>query len=77
MRLSSKIAHVGLCTDEKTGAISTPICQTAIFRHPGLGQSTGYDYTRSQNPTREALEKAVAWKNTTAISFPKCWAASN
>ena len=60
MQLSSKIAQVGLCTDTKTGAISTPIYQTATFRHPGLGQSTGYDYTRSKNPTRQVLEEAIA-----------------
>lgn len=60
MQLSSKIVHVGLCTDEKTGSISTPIYQTATFRHPGLGESTGFDYTRSDNPTRKVLEEAIA-----------------
>ncbi|MBP1764216.1 MAG: Cys/Met metabolism pyridoxal-phosphate-dependent protein [Firmicutes bacterium] len=60
MQLSSQIAQVGLCTDKKTGAISTPIYQTATFRHPGLGQSTGYDYTRSKNPTRQVLEEGIA-----------------
>ena len=42
------------------GAISFPIYQTATFAHPGVGQSTGYDYSRVQNPTREQLEKVVA-----------------
>lgn len=42
------------------GAISYPIYQTATYAHPGVGQSTGYDYTRLQNPTREHLEKIVA-----------------
>lgn len=42
------------------GAISYPIYQTATFAHPGVGQSTGYDYSRLQNPTREQLEKTVA-----------------
>jgi cystathionine gamma-synthase len=37
-----------------------PIYQTATFAHPGVGQSTGYDYSRLQNPTREHLEKTVA-----------------
>lgn len=60
MKFYSKVAHVGLCTDEKTGAISTPVYQTATFRHPGLGQSTGFDYSRTQNPTRKVLEEAVA-----------------
>lgn len=42
------------------GAISYPIYQTATFAHPGVGQSTGYDYSRVQNPTREQAEKVVA-----------------
>lgn len=42
------------------GAISYPIYQTATFAHPGVGQSTGYDYSRVQNPTREQVEKVVA-----------------
>jgi len=42
------------------GAISYPIYQTATYAHPGVGQSTGYDYSRLQNPTREVLEKTVA-----------------
>ena len=46
--------------NERYGAISYPIYQTATFAHPGLGQSTGYDYCRVQNPTREHLEKVVA-----------------
>lgn len=42
------------------GAISYPIYQTATYAHPGVGKSTGYDYSRLQNPTREQLEKVVA-----------------
>ncbi len=42
------------------GAISYPIYQTATYAHPGVGQSTGYDYSRLQNPTKEQLEKIVA-----------------
>lgn len=60
MKLHSKIVHIGVCTDEKTGAISTPIYQTATFRHPALGESTGFDYSRSQNPTRKVLEEGIA-----------------
>ena len=41
-------------------AISYPIYQTATYAHPGVGQSTGFDYSRLQNPTREHLEKMVA-----------------
>ena len=46
--------------DPVTGAISFPIYQSATFRHPGLNESTGYDYSRLQNPTREELEGTVA-----------------
>ena len=42
------------------GALSFPIYQTATYAHPGVGQSTGFDYSRLQNPTREHLEKYVA-----------------
>lgn len=42
------------------GAISYPIYQTATYAHPAVGESTGYDYSRLQNPTREQLEKVMA-----------------
>lgn len=42
------------------GAVSFPIYQTATYAHPGTGKSTGFDYSRLQNPTREQLEKTVA-----------------
>lgn len=45
---------------DRSGAISFPIYQTATFAHKGVGESTGYDYSRLQNPTREHLEKVVA-----------------
>ncbi|WP_170841353.1 trans-sulfuration enzyme family protein [[Clostridium] fimetarium] len=44
---------------DKSGAISFPIYQSATFAHPGVGNSTGYDYSRLQNPTREHLEDIV------------------
>ncbi|MCM1273674.1 MAG: PLP-dependent aspartate aminotransferase family protein [Clostridium sp.] len=45
---------------ESTGAISFPIYQTATYAHPEVGKSTGFDYSRLQNPTRQQLEKVVA-----------------
>ncbi|HHW24985.1 MAG TPA: PLP-dependent aspartate aminotransferase family protein [Bacillota bacterium] len=45
---------------DTTGSISVPIFQSATFAHPGVGQSTGFDYTRVQNPTREYLESTIA-----------------
>lgn len=46
--------------DEQTGGISFPIYPSATYRHPGVGKSTGYDYSRSGNPTRAVLENALA-----------------
>lgn len=60
MQIATQAAHVGLEWDTRTGAVSVPIYQTATFRHPGLGQSTGFDYSRSGNPTRQALEDGIA-----------------
>ncbi|WP_291649347.1 PLP-dependent aspartate aminotransferase family protein [Clostridium sp.] len=45
--------------DNITGAISYPIYQSATFRHPELNKSTGYDYSRTNNPTREEVEKTL------------------
>lgn len=47
-------------TVDQSGAISFPIYQTATFAHKGVGEGTGYDYSRLQNPTREHLENIVA-----------------
>jgi cystathionine gamma-synthase len=71
------LSHAGLISDPSTGAISTPIYQTATFGHPGLGQSTGYDYSRTANPTRSALEKVLAQleKGIAASAFASGMAA--
>ncbi|MCR5477044.1 MAG: PLP-dependent aspartate aminotransferase family protein [Lachnospiraceae bacterium] len=45
---------------DRYGAMTYPIYQTATFAHPGVGQSTGYDYSRSGNPTRDQVERIVA-----------------
>lgn len=60
MNIGTQAVQIGLEWDSRTGAVSVPIYQTATFRHPGLGQSTGYDYSRSGNPTRQALEDGIA-----------------
>jgi cystathionine gamma-synthase/cystathionine beta-lyase len=56
----TKLVQIGVGIDDKTGAISIPIHPSATYRHPGVGESTGYDYTRSGNPTREVLENGLA-----------------
>ena len=58
--LSTRLVQSGVRFDTVTGAISVPIYQSATFAHPALGVSTGYDYTRTGNPTRQALEEALA-----------------
>ena len=60
MDIATAATHIGLDWDTRTGAVTVPIYQTATFRHPGLGQSTGYDYSRSGNPTRQSLEEGIA-----------------
>jgi len=60
LRFTSRTVHGEKGYDPHTGAISFPIYQSATFRHPGLGESTGYDYTRSENPTREQVASTVA-----------------
>jgi len=60
MKDETLAAQAGLRSGDAKGAVSTPIYQTATFRHPGAGQSTGFDYTRTDNPTRRQLEKEVA-----------------
>ncbi len=56
----TNLIQLGVGVDERTGAISLPIHPSATYRHPGVGESTGYDYTRSVNPTREVLEAGMA-----------------
>lgn len=60
MKMSTRLAQAGCRQDPLTGALSTPIYHATTFSHPELGQSTGYDYTRSGNPTRRALEEVLA-----------------
>ena len=57
---STRVVQSGVRFDRATGAISVPIYQTATFSHPSLGLSTGYDYTRTGNPTRQAAEEVLA-----------------
>lgn len=69
MNIATQAVQMGLEWDTRTGAVTVPIYQTATFRHPGLGQSTGYDYSRSGNPTRQALEDGIARLDGAARGF--------
>lgn len=59
-KISTLLAQAGSRWDYRTGAVTMPIYQTATFRHPALGESTGFDYSRSGNPTRQVLEELLA-----------------
>lgn len=58
--ISTRLAQIGINTDSRTGSINTPIYLSTAYRHAGLGESTGYDYTRTKNPTRSVLEESFA-----------------
>ncbi len=60
MNIGTKFIHAGTEPDPCTGAIMTPIYQTSTFVQSAPGQHKGYEYARSQNPTRTALETALA-----------------
>src|SRR5471032_682863 len=59
-RFSTVCLHAGQEPDPSTGAIITPIYQTSTYVQDALGQHKGYEYARTQNPTRMALERNVA-----------------
>ena len=60
LHFESKAVHGALGNEPHTGSVSFPIFQTSTFRHKALGVSTGFDYTRLQNPTRQELERTMA-----------------
>jgi cystathionine gamma-lyase len=60
MKPGTKFIHAGAEPDPSTGAIMTPIFQTSTYVQSAPGQHKGYEYARSQNPTRKALEEALA-----------------
>lgn len=60
MKIATKFIHAGIEPDPSTGAIMTPIYQTSTYVQEAPAQHKGYEYARSQNPTRFALEKAYA-----------------
>lgn len=60
MHINTKFIHGGISEDKATGAVSVPIYQTSTYRQNGLGQPKEYEYSRSGNPTRHALEELIA-----------------
>ncbi|WP_372009882.1 aminotransferase class I/II-fold pyridoxal phosphate-dependent enzyme [Paenibacillus chitinolyticus] len=60
MNIESRLAQIGSVSEPTTGAVSFPVYQSTAFRHPRLGESTGFDYARTKSPTRSVLEDAIA-----------------
>ncbi|MGB0430219.1 MAG: cystathionine gamma-synthase [Bacteroidia bacterium] len=60
MKIGTKAIHSGVEPDESTGAIMTPIYQTSTYVQPQVGVHKGYEYSRTSNPTRSALENNLA-----------------
>jgi len=60
MKFATKVIHAGIEPDPATGAIMTPIFQTSTYAQTGLGDHKGFEYGRTQNPTRSVLEKNLA-----------------
>ncbi|WP_342756532.1 PLP-dependent aspartate aminotransferase family protein [Kineothrix sedimenti] len=58
--IESALVHGGIYGDERTGAVNTPVYQTSTYMQDGLGKNRGYEYSRTGNPTREALESLIA-----------------
>ena len=58
--IDTALIHGGISIDERTGAVNVPIYQTSTFKQDGLGKMRGYEYSRTGNPTREALEALIA-----------------
>lgn len=75
--MATSVIHSGIPIDERTGAVNVPIYQTSTFKQDGLGRMRGYEYSRTGNPTREALEKLIAdlEGGTTGFAFGSGMAA--
>ncbi len=59
-QLETALVQIGNRRDDRTGTINTPVYFSTAYRHTGIGESTGYDYARTGNPTREVVEQAIA-----------------
>ncbi|MFD1335086.1 bifunctional cystathionine gamma-lyase/homocysteine desulfhydrase [Oceanobacillus iheyensis] len=60
MRDKTKMIHGGITSDERTGAVSVPIYQVSTYKQDAPGEHRGYEYSRTGNPTRHALETVIA-----------------
>lgn len=60
MKMDTKLIHGGIFGDEHTGAVSVPIYQVSTYKQEGVGNHKGFEYSRTGNPTRHALEVLIA-----------------
>ena len=67
--LETQLVQLGNRSDSKTGAVSPPIHLSTAYEHPELGNSTGFDYTRTKNPTRSILEEGIAQLEGADVGF--------
>lgn len=58
--IETTLVQLGNRSDPRTGAVATPIYLSTAYGHHGIGESTGFDYTRTKNPTRSILEQGIA-----------------
>lgn len=79
MKFATKVIHAGIEPDPSTGAVMTPIFQTSTYAQTAPGEHKGYEYARTQNPTRSALEKNLAAleNGTDALCFSSGLAAQD
>ncbi len=59
-KIDTVLAQIGNRSEQTTGTVNPPVYFSTAYRHEGIGQSTGFDYTRTGNPTRKILEQAIA-----------------
>jgi cystathionine gamma-synthase len=59
-KIDTVLAQIGNRSEQTTGTVNPPVYFSTAYRHEGIGQSTGFDYIRTGNPTRQILEQAIA-----------------
>ena len=75
--INTILAQAGIKSDQATGALTTPLHFSTTYQHPEFGQSTGFDYTRTKNPTRATAEKTLAARKCRLCFGDKLWNVSH
>ncbi|MCR5672005.1 MAG: PLP-dependent aspartate aminotransferase family protein [Butyrivibrio sp.] len=79
LKIESLLIHGGIDGDEQTGAVNVPVYQTSTYKQDGIGENRGWEYSRTGNPTRAALEKLISdlEKGEYGLAFASGLAAIN